>query len=68
MKYNMHNRIEMYDLLVLGATEKQIETYSNSDPLTIYQVGENLYQMSGIIDYLTDADGLLEMLDELSGE
>lgn len=68
MKYNMHNRIEMYDLLVLGATEKQIETYSNSDPLTIYQVGENLYQMSGIVDYLTDADGLLEMLDELSGE
>lgn len=68
MKYNMHNRIEMYDLLVLGATEKQIETYSNSDPLTIYQVGENLYQMSGIVDYLTDADGLLEMLNELSGE
>ena len=60
----MKNRIEWHDLRNMGATESQLDTYSNSDPLDIVQIDENTYRVSGVVDAETDAQGVLELLDE----
>lgn len=62
-------KIEFAELLRMGATEKQLETYSNSDPLAIYETDSGEYKMIGIIeqDNMTAHD-VLEMLDTLSDD
>lgn len=65
-------KIEYRDLVAMGATEKQLETYSNTDPLTIVQDTEGFYQISGAVEYadlsaqevLAVLDGLRESWDE----
>ncbi len=62
-------RIEFAELLRMGATEKQLETYSNSDPLTIYETDSGEYKMTGIIELDNmAAHDVLEMLDALSDD
>lgn len=62
-------KIEFAELLRMGATEKQLETYSNSDPLAIYETGSGEYKMIGIIEQDgMAAHDVLEMLDVLSGD
>lgn len=62
------NRIEYRQLRALGATEAQLDTYSNTDPLDIYEA-DGEYSMRGCIeaDGLTAAD-VLEYLDALAEE
>ena len=62
----MYNRIEYADLKAMGATAEQLDTYSNTDPLTIYQTAPNSYEISGAISAVTDAAGVLDLLDALS--
>lgn len=62
-------KIEFAELLRMGATERQLAIYSNSDPLAIYETSSGEYKMIGIIeqDSMTAQD-VLEMLDVLSGD
>lgn len=57
------NRIEYHQLRAMGATETQLEAYSNTDPLTIYEC-DGKYSMHGCVEAnnLTAAD----VLDYLS--
>lgn len=64
----MKIKIEWADLRNMGATAAQLETYSNTDPLAIYQVGENLYRVDGAVEGEYDAQGVLDLLDSLGGE
>lgn len=43
-------KIEYRDLLALGATERQLEAYSNTDPLTITQDEDGFYQITGAVE------------------
>lgn len=61
----MKVRIEWNDLRAIGATAAQLETYSNSDPLEIFQIGADVYKVSGIVEEETDAQGVLDSLDAL---
>lgn len=62
-------KIEFAELLRMGANEKQLETYSNSDPLAIYETANGEYKMIGIIeqDNMTAHD-VLDILDALSND
>jgi len=59
----MKIRIEYRDLVLMGATQKQLDTYSNTDPLSIYQIGDNFYKVTGVTECETDAQGILDLLD-----
>jgi hypothetical protein len=58
-------KIEYPQLLQMGATERQLEAYSNTDPLTIQQDGDEMYSMDGAIV----ASGMTaeQVLDALEG-
>jgi len=60
------NRIEYRQLRAMGATDAQLEAYSNTDPLDIYEY-DGVYSMRGCIEAenLTAAD-VLDYLSELS--
>lgn len=65
-------KIEHRDLLAMGATERQLEAYSNTDPLTIKQDVNGLYQIRGAVEacdlsaqeVLAVLEGLRESWDE----
>lgn len=59
----MKIRIEYAELSAMGATKAQLDAYSTSDPLNIYQIGDDIYSVTGIIDCLTNSAGVLELLD-----
>lgn len=63
-------KIEWGELERMGATERQIEAYNESDPLSIYlneETGE--YSMKGIEDRgEMTAQDVLDMLDSLLDE
>ncbi len=58
-------KVEYRHLSQMGATERQLEAYSNTDPLTIQQDENELYSMTGVIL----ASGLTaeQVLDALEG-
>lgn len=60
-------KIELRELKRMGATERQIEAYNESDPLNIYlneMTGE--YSMKGIIERRgMTAQDVLDELDDL---
>ena len=60
------NRIEYRQLCAMGATAAQLDTYSNTDPLDIYEVN-GIYIMRGVVDAdnLTAAD-VLDYLNALA--
>lgn len=60
------SRIEYRQLRAMGATDAQLEVYSNTDPLDIYEC-DGVYSMRGCIeaDDLTAAD-VLDYLEALS--
>ena len=62
------NRIEYRDLRAMGATAAQLDVYSNTDPLHIYEA-DGVYSMRGCIDAdgMTAAD-VLDYLDALAEE
>jgi hypothetical protein len=62
----MRVKIEFAELQAMGATRAQLDTYSNSDPLVIYQTSEEKYTISGIVEAETDANGVLDILDALA--
>lgn len=43
-------KIEYRDLVAMGATMKQLDTYSNTDPLTIKQNANGLYSIAGAVE------------------
>ena len=57
-------KIEYRDLLAMGATKRQLEAYSNTEPLTIQQDEEGTYSMTGAV---FEASGMTaeEVLDTL---
>lgn len=61
-------RIEYRQLRAMGATASQLDAYSNTDPLNIYET-DGVYSMRGCIDAddLTAAD-VLDYLDSLAEE
>lgn len=62
-------KIEYRDLVAMGATEKQLETYSNTDPLTITQDDDGTYSTTGAVEaYGMTAETLFELLDALAEE
>lgn len=62
----MKVKIEWHGLRDMGATPVQLDAYSNTDPLNIYMIGENLYTVSGAVSGEYDAQGVLDMLDALN--
>lgn len=59
-------KLEYRDLLNLGATERQLEAYSNTDPLTITQGKDGFYSISGALEATAlTADQVLAVLDGL---
>jgi hypothetical protein len=62
-------KIEYRDLIALGATEKQLETYSNTDPLTITQGEDGTYSIAGVVEASgMTAEAVFELLDALAEE
>ena len=60
-------RIEYADLVLMGATDAQLDTYSNSDPLKITRDEQGAYKITGIIEADgLDASGVLDILDALA--
>lgn len=62
----MKIRIEYRDLAIMGASAEQLDTYSNTDPLDIYQTGDDEYTVSGAVEATTTAAGLLDLLTALA--
>lgn len=57
-------KIEYRDLVAMGATKKQLETYSNTDPLTITQDVDGFYHISGAVEVVgLSAQEVLAVLD-----
>lgn len=63
----MKTRIEFAALAAMGATPAQLDVYSNTDPLDIYKIGDDLYKVTGAIAGEYTAAGVLEILDVLAG-
>ena len=61
----MKKRIEYRQLQAMGATNEQLNVYSNTDPLDIYEMGDDLYLVTGCIYAKTDAHGVLDLLQEM---
>lgn len=62
-------KIEYRDLVAMGATEKQLETYSNTDPFTIRQDDDGTYSTTGAVEASgMTAEAVLELLDALAEE
>ena len=59
-------KIEYRQLLQMGATERRLEAYSNTDPLTIQQDEDETYSMTGaIVASGMTAEQVLEALEGL---
>lgn len=59
-------KIEYRDLVAMGATEKQLETYSNTDPLAITQDVDGFYHIIGAVEVVDlSAQEVLAVLDGL---
>ena len=62
----MKTKIERSELERMGATDRQIEAYSETDPLNIYIDGTGKYSMDGVIEGSgMTAQEVLEALDGL---
>lgn len=62
----MKIRIEYSALAIMGASAEQLDTYSNTDPLDIYQTGDDEYAVSGAVEATTTAAGVLDILTALA--
>ena len=62
----MKIRIEYRDLVSMGANDEQLNTYSNTDPFSIFKTDENTYITTGVVECETDAQGILDLLTELA--
>lgn len=59
-------KIEVRELEDMGATTRQIQTYSEADPLTIYFNG-SAYDVKGIVEaHKCSAQDVLDLLDALA--
>ena len=59
-------KIEAHELKTMGATKRQIQTYSEADPLDIYFDG-SAYDMKGIVEARKcSARDVLDLLDALA--
>ena len=62
----MRTKIERNELERMGATDRQIEAYSETAPLNIYIDGTGKYSMDGVIEGSgMTAQEVLEALDGL---
>lgn len=62
----MKIRIEYLDLVIMGASADQLDTYSDTFPLDIYQTGDDEYTISGVVEATTTAAGVLDILTALA--
>lgn len=59
-------KIEMNELKSMGATTRQIQTYSEADPLDIYFDGST-YNVKGVVEaHKCSAQDVLNLLDALA--
>lgn len=62
-------KIEYRDLVAMGATKMQLETYSNTDPFTIRLDDDGTYSTTGAVEASgMTAEAVLELLDALAEE
>lgn len=62
-------KIELSGLMAMGANDKQLNTYSNSDPFDIFENEDGTYAVDGIVvgdGY--SVQNVLDLLDELGEE
>jgi hypothetical protein len=62
-------KIEYRDLVAMGATEKQLDTYSNTDPFTIRLDDDGTYSTTGAVEASgMTAETVLGLLNALAEE